>query len=265
MNAPLRRHGPAGLRVLPGLRALAGLLALVALPAAVRAQIPEEFTNLKVLPEDIGRRELTGIMRGFAMGLGVRCTYCHVGEEGRPFSEYDFASDEKPQKRKARFMLEMVRYLNDERLPALSEVAERVDPPLRVECVTCHRGVAVPRQIGDVIAQAIDEDGVDAGIARYRELRDEYYGSGSYDFGTTPLVELGGELADGGETDAGLAVLSLALEYEPESVQALVGIARVHMARDETEEARAALLKAQAIEPDQPFIRRMLQQLEGGG
>ncbi len=243
---------------------IAGTFALVLIHAPARGQIPEEFTNLKVLPEDISRRDLTRVMRGFALGLGVRCTYCHEGEEGRPFSEYDFPSDDKPEKRKARFMLEMVKYLNEERLPGLNEVASRVDPPLRVECVTCHRGLAVPRQIGDVIAAAVADEGVDAGLAKYRELREEYYGSGSYDFGEQPLVELGGELADGGEPDAALAVLDLALEYYPASIQSLVAIARVHISRDETAEAREALQRAQALDPQNGFIRRLLEQLEGG-
>ena len=64
-------------------------------PDAASAQLPEEFTNLQVLPEDIGTRELIGYMRGFSLGTGYRCSGCHVGEEGQPFSEYDFASDEK--------------------------------------------------------------------------------------------------------------------------------------------------------------------------
>lgn len=243
---------------------LAGVVTLALFPAAVRAQIPDEFTNLEVLPEDISRAELIATMRGFALGLGVRCSYCHVGEEGQPLSEYDFAADDKPEKRKARFMLEMVRDLNGERLPRLAEVASRVDPPLRVECVTCHRGLAVPRQIGDLMAQKIAAEGVEAGIAEYRRLRDEYYGSASYDFGERPLVELGGELADGGSPEAALAVFALALEYVPESVQALVGTARVHMARGETEEARATLLRARELAPDSPFIERLLRQVEGG-
>lgn len=244
--------------------ALAGALALWLAPAAVRGQIPEEFTNLQVLPEDIARGDLVATMRGFSLGLGVRCSYCHVGEDGQPFSEYDFAADDRPEKRKARFMLEMVHYLNGERLPGLAEVADRVDPPLRVECVTCHRGLAVPRQIGDVIAQTMDADGVAAGIAEYRTLREEYYGSAAYDFSEQPLIDLGENLAGEERPEAALAVFALALEYHPESIQALVGTARVHMARGETDEARAALLRARELAPGEPFIDRLLGELDGG-
>jgi len=40
-----------------------------ALATAASAQVPEKFTNLKVLPQDIGRGELVGIMRGYADAL----------------------------------------------------------------------------------------------------------------------------------------------------------------------------------------------------
>ena len=237
--------------------------ALGAGAGGARAQIPEEFTNLQVLPEDIERSELVGYMRAFSFALDVRCSYCHVGEEGQSFSEYDFASDDREPKRKARFMLEMTQRLNREVLPGLTEVATRVDPPAQVQCVTCHRGVAIPRQITDEIAIAAAAGGADAAVARYRELREAYYGSGSYDFGEQPMIESGSGLART-DPDAALAMFRLALEYYPESVQAWVGQAQVHIAREETDEARAALLRARELAPDNPQIQRMLQRLEGG-
>ena len=253
---------PRAIRVTPGaVSALAVVLAVA--PGGSSAQIPDEFTNLQVLPQDIEGRQLIGVMRSFAMGLGVRCTNCHVGEEGRPFSEFDFASDEKEMKRKARFMLRMTMALNDEVLPGLTEVATRAEPPVRVQCVTCHRGVATPRQIGDEIAIVVEREGGDAGVARYRELREEYYGSGAYDFGEQPLIELGGRVA-GDRPEAALQIYALALEYFPESVQALVGTAQVHIQLEDTDAARAALLRARELAPDQPQIQRMLDRLGGG-
>ena len=58
----------------------------------VNAQIPDKFSNLKVLPKDISKGELIGNMKNAAIGLGVRCTFCHVGE-GDDLSTFDFASD----------------------------------------------------------------------------------------------------------------------------------------------------------------------------
>ncbi len=38
---------------------------------AAQASIPDEFTNLRFLPEDIQKRDLINIMRGFTIQLGV--------------------------------------------------------------------------------------------------------------------------------------------------------------------------------------------------
>jgi len=96
-------------------------LAALALP--LRAQIPEKFENLKVLPADITRPQLLQVMRGFALGLGVRCQFCHVGEEGAPLSTFDFKSDEKPTKQTARIMLRMVHDINGSYLTQLDSIS----------------------------------------------------------------------------------------------------------------------------------------------
>ena len=82
------------------------------------AQFPPARTkNLKVLPTDMPVREVIDTMRSFTRALGVRCTYCHIGEEGQDLAQYDFESDEKPPKLKAREMLRMVAAINGEHLP----------------------------------------------------------------------------------------------------------------------------------------------------
>ena len=49
---------------------------LGAFPAA--AQIPDEFSNVQILPKDIPKQQMVEIMRNFSMSLGVRCEFCHV-------------------------------------------------------------------------------------------------------------------------------------------------------------------------------------------
>ena len=56
---------------------------LTSASAQERRNIFADPQNLQVLPADISPGELSRIMRGNALGLGVRCQYCHVGEEGR--------------------------------------------------------------------------------------------------------------------------------------------------------------------------------------
>ncbi|MFQ5607583.1 MAG: hypothetical protein ACE5GA_06520 [Candidatus Zixiibacteriota bacterium] len=82
-----------------GLAVLATLLMIVVAPGV--AQIPDKFENLKVLPKDMTKPELMDIMKGFSSALDVRCVNCHVGDEEKGFSSFDFQSDEKALKEKA--------------------------------------------------------------------------------------------------------------------------------------------------------------------
>ncbi len=129
--------------------ALAGAIALAA--AAVMAQPaptppkqefvwPERIANAQVLPADIGAERLRRTMVGFARALGVRCTFCHVGPEGAPLTQLDFASDANPHKNIARGMMRMTQRLNAEALPAIVGPSEQP----RVTCFTCHRGATEP-------------------------------------------------------------------------------------------------------------------------
>jgi hypothetical protein len=96
--------------------------------------------NLQVLPKDTTRQQINGIMRGFTRGLGVRCPFCHVGEEGADLSTFDFASDEKPTKKVARIMLQNLMETNTR----LASVGDKPAGEPRVSCWTCHRGEQKP-------------------------------------------------------------------------------------------------------------------------
>lgn len=104
-------------RVVPVMLAALGFIAI---PAPGAAQWPvTKLKSVKVLPADISVNALVDTMRAFTRALGVRCTYCHVGKEGEPLSTFDFASDERPEKTKAREMLRMVSAINGEYLVKL--------------------------------------------------------------------------------------------------------------------------------------------------
>lgn len=169
------------------------LLALLCVPATARAQFPpDSFTNLKLLPRDITAFELIGIMGGFTRALGVRCTHCHVGAEDIPLDQYDFASDDKLAKRKARTMIEMVGRINDVHLAGLED---RAAPPIRVECFTCHRGTLEPRTLQSRVAAAYQAAGIDSAIAAYEALRQRFYGRAIYDFSEVALAEVAAGIA----------------------------------------------------------------------
>ena len=133
--------------------ALAGIAALLTAPslaqpapgapaAPPRPEFvwPARISNAKALPADIGADRLRMTMVGFSRSLGVRCQFCHVGQEGQPLSTFDFASDANPHKAIARGMIRMVRRLNAEELPPLLGASDQQ----RVTCYTCHRGAAEP-------------------------------------------------------------------------------------------------------------------------
>lgn len=120
-----------------------GILGAVVVGSAAVAQIPDQFTNLRLLDPDIDKKQLVGTMRDWAAGIGARCNYCHVGPDD--LVGMDFASDDKATKRTARKMLEMSRVINRQLLADLPTAEGRRH---RVaSCYTCHRGEAMPKNI----------------------------------------------------------------------------------------------------------------------
>jgi len=100
----------------------------------------EKAENLKVLPKDIDMHELHNIMKGYCISLGVRCGHCHYSTQ-KPGEkpQFDFASDEKPEKKIARDMMRMEDAINTKYL------AKMDDPKIeRITCYTCHRGQEKP-------------------------------------------------------------------------------------------------------------------------
>lgn len=219
---------------------------------------PDSFTNLKVLPKNISPRELITTMRGFALGLGVRCTYCHVGEEGQPLSTYKFASDDKRPKRVARVMIDMLNHINQEHL---ADVPDRPEPHVVVRCETCHRGVARPRLLTDEMALYLADSGLAAAVAHYKDLRTKYYGGEAYDFRELPLIDLAQEQARAGNTDNAVGLLALSAEYFPASGMTPMTLGNVYLAKGDTAKAIAAYRDALAKDSTQQGARMQLQRL----
>ena len=104
-------------------------------------------TNLQVLPKDFTRQQVVQVMQQFTMGLGVMCNYCHAEMEGaQPGANgqvpMDFASDAKQQKKTARVMMKMVGDINN---TIGSQVGKPAADVVKVQCITCHRGAAIPK------------------------------------------------------------------------------------------------------------------------
>lgn len=248
----------------PGAARLAGIavvvLTLAMLPRHAAAQFPpDSLTNLQTLPADIPFRELMGTMRGFTFALDVRCSTCHVGEEGEPLSTYDFASDDKPLKRKAREMLEMVFAINNRHLTRLED---RREPDVAVTCYTCHRGTRVPRTIQAELQIAFGDGGVDSLVARYEALHDEYYGRGTYDFGPSPLGDVGVGLIRT-DADGAVAVLRYGVERFPDDWQLHHQLGTALEATSDVQGAIAEYRRALELFPGDRIARQRLEELGG--
>jgi hypothetical protein len=195
-------------------------------------------------------------MQEIAQGLGVKCEYCHAGMgrglgpkvEGQPPSRVEIA----------RGMIAMTREINEKILLATGKPATEAT---RVTCVTCHRGVAIPGQLSDIIAKTALNQGPDAAVAQYRDLRAQYYGRQSYDFGEDTLLT-SAQLVVRVKPPASIPLLQLNLEFYPKSVRSYNQIAFAYTRSLDDEAAIGALEKALEIEPDNGAIRGQLEQLK---
>jgi tetratricopeptide (TPR) repeat protein len=237
--------------------AILSLALATSLASTAAAQIPDKFTNLKVLPKDISKDDLLGRMRGFSSGLGVGCGHCHVAKDNS--REMDFASDEKREKDVAREMLKMTASIA-ERLEALpAHEGEKGS----VSCYTCHRGLATPpNSTLMVLDESAKKDGIAAALQRYRDLRKESYGQGQYDLSDRALASFAGGLVEAHQLDDARAALALAHEYYPESARVESAYGQLHLAAGEKDKARESFQKALALDPKDRAAQWGLRQLD---
>lgn len=208
---------------------LLGTLVLIGGRAIAAGDLPEPevrsagqdvgYQNLQVLPADASRDELSEAMLQNLGGLGLPrrdgegCLYCHVGDFDQPRDTWDYASDEKVAKRKARAMMAMVVSINRDHLAPLDE---RVAPEFEVTCATCHAGRIDPRPLPDILTETYRDEGIDVAIARYRSLNRRYEGADAYDFRPAVLARLASQIAASGAFDDAIALANVNAEVFPE-------------------------------------------------
>ena len=234
------------------------LSCLGAASAAVAQTQPRKPENLQHFPQDISERALIQRMREFSFALGVRCQYCHIGGDGISFEGVVFKSDDKPAKRKARAMLRMTDEINGKLLAA---IPDRATPVVKVDCVTCHRGLPLPKTLATVLTERIDKDGIDAGVAEYRRLRTNTMESGRFDFGEWSMNELGRALAEAGKRDAAIAMLTLNAEHFPKSAAIDLQLVDLYLAAGDKERAIERLQAALTKDPNNEAAKRRLAEL----
>lgn len=220
---------------------------------------PDSLVNVRVIPRTTPVRDVINMMRGFTGALGVRCPYCHVGQEGQDLSTFNFPSDSLRTKRTARLMIQMVRRINDS---TLAQIPDRPAPNVAVTCTTCHRGVARPVPLTEILGQAAaSSGGVDSATRAYRALREQYYGRAAYDFGENTLMGAAFPLLQQRRQDDALVLLRLNLEFFPNSAPTLATMGDAYLGKADTASAISLYRQALARDPNAQQARQRLRQL----
>lgn len=240
--------------------ASAGLFAAAAAsPQQPSWHWPEKAKNLQVLPKDCDAEKLQAIMKGFTRSLGVRCTHCHVGTEGQPLSTYDFVSDQNPNKDRAREMYRMLGDINGH----LKKITPSGDQRVNMWCGTCHHGRPRPMTLVEELGQTYRRAGIQATLARYGELRDKFYGRGSYDFGERSLDDFGGDLIELGHREDAIEILRLNTAQFPQSGDAWQSLAEAYEGGGRRELAAIYFRKAVEVDPSNDEALAKLAAIEG--
>ncbi len=194
-------------------------------------------------------------MQMMAEALGVTCSYCHVATKTE---DLDFRSEANPRKQVARLMVAMTADIN------ASVSAATLKPPsdtAQVQCMTCHRGRTDPRTLQEIVLSVVQEGGPVPAIARYRELRERYYGRDAYDFSERTLLAVAQQIVERGP-DAAIALLNVNLEHFPKSADSWTMIGIAHTRKLRNDDARAAFTQALAINPKHSVAEGYLYQLQ---
>jgi hypothetical protein len=218
-------------------RMLLGVVLTVGAVASAGAQQPDRLRDMQTI----------------AAALGVSCDYCHAPRGGPPA----LTASGKPRQEVAREMIAMTQALNATVQAATGKAANET---VSVQCVTCHRGVPIPRQLVDVLWPTTFRQGAPAAVAQYRELRAQFYGKQTYDFSEGTLIVIAQRIGQIRPDDA-IALMELNLEFFPRSARSYVTLAIAQSRRDETA-AIVSLKKALEISPDDSDAKGRLYQLE---
>jgi tetratricopeptide (TPR) repeat protein len=224
------------------------------------AQIPDKFTNLKILPKTISKDDLIEDMRGYSVGLGVRCGFCHAQVDSTKGKGLNFASDAKDEKKIARTMMTMVSTINTTLVPKSG-----ISAPRKVQCITCHHGVEHPETLADLLKKTVEKDGIPAAQQQYKDLRAKYYGSAAYDFTSGSLQDLAGWLAhDRKDADGAIAIANFSIEQDPKDPENYSLRGMVQAMKGDKPAAIESYKKALELDPQNHRAQELLKALQSG-
>jgi tetratricopeptide (TPR) repeat protein len=131
-----------------------------------------------------------------------------------------------------------------------------------VQCVTCHHGLTEPRTLNSVLAEAVEQKGIDSGVALYHDLRQKYYGGAQYDFGETSLNQLSESLLAQKKNKEALAIMEMNFDSNhPDSLWSYHVLAMAHVANGQIEKAIADYRKVLELHPDDDWAKQQISSL----
>ena len=220
---------------------------------------PEKPKNLQVLNKDWPGSRLRPVMTAFTRALGVRCSYCHTGQEGHPLSSYDFASDANPNKNRAREMLRMLGDISDH----LKKIEPSGDQRVNMWCHTCHRGRPRPMTLEEELGEQYRMKGVDTAISHYQDLKKNYAEKGAYDFSERSLNIFGYEVLEKKDTAAAIRVFMLNAQAFPKSANVWDSLADAYMKAGNLKMAKRYYEKSLKLDPKNEGARENLKKIKG--
>ncbi|NOT09628.1 MAG: c-type cytochrome [Gemmatimonadales bacterium] len=206
---------------------------------------PDSLVNVKVIPRGTPLTQVIGTMRNYTSALGARCQYCHVGREGLPLEEFDFASDEKRTKLVARQMMQMVQEINRR----LDTMPTSDSAGLQVTCGTCHRGLNRPVPLSALMEQVASASGADSAVRAYKALRERYYGGDTYNFKEPSLNIAAFRLGRASRFAEAFALLDLNETLFPRSSGMYVFRGNIKLMQGDTLAAAKAYREAVRLDP----------------
>jgi tetratricopeptide (TPR) repeat protein len=159
-------------------------------------------------------------------------------------------------------MIKMVQEMNDIYVPRLDkiEVAQHVE----VRCITCHRGQQQPKLIEDILDEQLAENGLEATLNKYAELREAFYGSHSYDFSEFTLPKYVQELADKEKIPEAIALTKINASHFPDSYYTFFVLAELYKNSSQTELAIESYSRAIELNPRaKQFLDPKIVELRG--
>ena len=214
-------------------------------------------------------------MQAFTAALGVQCGHCHVqaaaaggrgdggggrGGRGGGAPAFDFASDDKPQKKAARQMMLMVRDINPKVVAAVGKAEETT---ARVDVSPATAASRSRGRLTEILDLTTAEKGAPAAIAQYKDLRKQYFGAQAYDFSEGSLVAYAQRATHANKPDEAIAWLELNLDYFPLSSRTYVGLSQAQQKKNDKDAAIKSLEKAVELDPQNALTKRQLDQLKG--